>query len=147
MDSASYYLDTSALVKRYVTEPGSRTVDKVFNDVYMGKGILSVSYWNIGEAAVVFDKYRVRLGIDSRKVFMSLLRELRMLSRENKLIIVNVSSRILRKSIKLVFEYHIYLADALQIESARSVGAEIILTGDKRLSEVAEQEGFRVVSL
>ena len=147
MDLTSYYLDTSALVKRYVTEPGSQIVDKIFNDVYAGEAILCISYWNIGEAAVVFDKYGMKLGIDPSKVFKTLLRELRMLSKENKLTIVNVSPRILRSSIKLVFKHHIYLADALQIESARSVGAEVILTGDRRLSEVARREGFKAILL
>lgn len=147
MDLKSYYLDTSALVKRYVTEPGSETVDKVFNEAYSSIAILNTSYWNIGEAAGVFDKYGMRLGLDSRKVFLTLLRELKLLSRENKLTIINVSPKILRESIKLVFKHHIYLADALQIESARSVDAEIILTGDKRLSEIAKEEGFKVVFL
>ena len=72
------------------------------------------------------------LGIDYRKVFMTLLRELRLLSRDNKLIIINVSSGILRRSIKLVFEYHIYLADALQIESARRVRLESVSVDFRR---------------
>ena len=49
-----------------------------------------------------------------------LLRELRTFSKENKLTIVNVSSSILSMSIKLVFKHHIYVADALQIVSAKS---------------------------
>jgi len=147
MNLISYYLDTSALVKRYVTEPGSRVVDRVFEDVYSGKALLNISYWNIGEAAVVFDKYKIRFGLDRDNVFRTLLRELRMLSKENKLTIVNILPKIIRDSIKLTFKYHIYLADALQIASARSVEAQIILTGDKRLSEVSKQEGFKVIYL
>ena len=31
-----YYLDTSALVKRYVEEPRSETVDSIYEDAYRG---------------------------------------------------------------------------------------------------------------
>ena len=56
-----YYLDTSALVKRYVAEPGSNVVDEIFGRVYRGMGILTFSYWNIAEAVVVFDKYEMKI--------------------------------------------------------------------------------------
>jgi predicted nucleic acid-binding protein len=45
-----YYLDTSALVKRYVVEPGSEAVDMVFRDTYRGLTAVSRSSWNIAEA-------------------------------------------------------------------------------------------------
>jgi len=44
------YLDTSALVKRYVEEPGSETVDTIYRDTYGGVKRLSFSYWNIAES-------------------------------------------------------------------------------------------------
>jgi predicted nucleic acid-binding protein len=44
------YLDTSALVKRYVEEPGSETVDTIYRDTYRGVKRLSFSYWNIAES-------------------------------------------------------------------------------------------------
>ena len=34
--SECYYLDTSALVKRYVEEPGSEVVDKIYAKAYKG---------------------------------------------------------------------------------------------------------------
>ena len=39
-----YYLDTSALVKRYVSEPGSNVVDDVFSRCYRGVGKIFFSY-------------------------------------------------------------------------------------------------------
>ena len=37
-------------------EPGTKLVDKIFKEAYLGILTLSFSCWNIGEAAVVFDK-------------------------------------------------------------------------------------------
>jgi predicted nucleic acid-binding protein len=46
-----YFLDTSAIVKRYVLEPGSSLVDEVYSNAYRGLVKLALSYWNIAEAA------------------------------------------------------------------------------------------------
>jgi len=35
----------------------------------------------------------------------------------------------------------VYVADALQISTAKHVRAEVLLTGDSRLAEAAEAEG------
>ena len=102
-----FYLDTSAFVKRYVEEPGSELIDKIFNNAYRGRTTLALSYWNIGEAAVVFDKYRKILGLDSRKILYTMLREVKMLSKMQQLVIINVSPSIIRCSIKYIFKYYI----------------------------------------
>ncbi len=47
MASASgecYYLDTSALVKRYVKEPGSEVVDRIYTKAYRGIAVIAISY-------------------------------------------------------------------------------------------------------
>ena len=55
------YLDSSAIVKRYIREPGSDAVRKVYLKAYSGEVILSLSVWNIGEVLGAFDKAR-RIG-------------------------------------------------------------------------------------
>ncbi len=50
------YLDSSAMVKRYVEEPGSEEVRKTYLRVYSGEIIISCNVWNIGEVLGVFDK-------------------------------------------------------------------------------------------
>ncbi len=75
------YLDTSALVKRYLEEEGSEKVDSLFNESYDKSVVLVISQWNIGEAAVVFDKYQNRKVIrDARQPFQSLYNEASLLS-------------------------------------------------------------------
>jgi hypothetical protein len=52
------YLDSSAMVKRYIKEPGSDIVKKLYLKTYSGESILSYSIWNIGEVLGAFDKAR-----------------------------------------------------------------------------------------
>ena len=54
------YLDSSAIVKRYVTEEETNRIDKIYEKAHTGKIRLSFSVWNIGETAVVLDKYHSR---------------------------------------------------------------------------------------
>mgnify|MGYP003930879201 CR=1 FL=1 len=140
-----YYLDTSALVKRYMEEQGSEIIDNIYRDVYRGIKRLSFSYWNIAEAVVVFDKYAKRLGLDAKEVVRYMLRESITLSRLNRLVTVSINPSVLRASIELVLKHHIYVADALQIASAKKVNSAIVTTGDKELASIAEAEGLRTL--
>jgi predicted nucleic acid-binding protein len=57
--------------------------------------------------------------------------------------IVRITPRLIRNSIQLAFKYHIYVADTLQITSAKTINNSKFLTGDKKLAEIAEQEGLQ----
>ena len=54
------YLDTSAIVKRYVAEPGTETVDAIFDKAETGELTIALSLWNIGETLGVLDERRRR---------------------------------------------------------------------------------------
>jgi predicted nucleic acid-binding protein len=54
------YLDTSAIIKRYVREPGSELVNEVYEKALSGNVTLSFSVWNVGEVLGALDKYRRR---------------------------------------------------------------------------------------
>ena len=60
VDVRSVYLDTGAIVKRYVVEDGSDRVDAVYKEAYAGRLVIGFSMWNIGEVATVFDEYKRR---------------------------------------------------------------------------------------
>ena len=142
-----YYLDTSALVKRYVEEKGSNVIDDIFNDAYRGVKAISFSYWNIGEAAVVFDKYERMKGLNARKLLMNMLREVKTLAKLHRIMIVDIDPSILRESIKVVLKHHIYIADALQIVSAVRSGSKLFVTADKGLAQVAKRERLNTLLL
>ena len=142
-----YYLDTSALVKRYVEEHGSEIIDSIFNDAYRGVKTISFSYWNIGEAAVVFDKYERMAELNAKKLLKELLREVKTLARLHKIMLVGVDPFILRKSIEIVLKHHIYVADALQLVSAIESRSKLFVTADKELARIAEREGLNTLLL
>jgi len=60
MSVQSIYLDTSAIVKRYVVEEESASIDAFYEKVHAGRFKIGFSIWNIGEVAVVLDKYKRR---------------------------------------------------------------------------------------
>jgi predicted nucleic acid-binding protein len=108
---------------------------------------LAFSYWNIAEAAVVFDKYERRLGLNARRLLSSLLSESATLSRLRRLLVVGVSPSILRESVELVLRHHVYVAEALQVASAKSIKSDRFVTGDGDLARIAEAEGLSTVYL
>ncbi len=63
------------------------------------------------------------------------------------ILVVPLKIKILKNSWKLVEKYHIYEADAIQIASAKYVDSSQFLTGDKRLHEVAVEEGVSYPAL
>ncbi|MEM0050080.1 MAG: type II toxin-antitoxin system VapC family toxin [Candidatus Bathyarchaeia archaeon] len=139
------YLDTSAIVKRYVDEPGSDIVRDLYKKCYFGELRISFSIWNIGEVLGVINRARV-LGrireedyVVTKKRFLA---ETIRLVRLGVLFIVGMRRSILRDSWRLVERYNIYQADALQVASAKSVKAEQFFVADRNLHEVALKEGL-----
>jgi predicted nucleic acid-binding protein len=143
------YLDTSALVKRYVEEPGSAEVDKLFESAYRGSAVLSTSIYNIGEAASAIDKKarRGELTRDAEAAVSLMLREVKTLTRLGNLTIVPLGGAVLRRSITLALRHHLYFADALQIASCLYVKCGAFYTADAELAEAAEREGLKTVEI
>ncbi len=50
------YLDSSAIIKRYVYENGSEIIRAQYHEAYLGNVLLSFNIWNIGEVIGIFDK-------------------------------------------------------------------------------------------
>ena len=142
------YLDTSALVKRYVLEPGSDFIRKLYLRAYSGEVVLSFSAWNIGEVLGVLDKARGVGRISSEAYAVSrkrFLAETRRLAKLGSLTIVPLRMKILVEAWKLIEKHHIYEADAVQISSAKYASAQQLITGDKKLHQSAQIEGVKSV--
>ncbi len=139
------YLDSSVIVKRYVRERGSDTVISLYRKAYSGDLRIAFSLWNIGEVLGVFDRAR-RLGrigereyIVARRRFMG---ETKRMIRLGILVLVPLRLRILAEAWRFIESYHVYVADALQIASAKYTGSQQFLTSDRRLHEIAVSEGL-----
>jgi len=129
------YLDTSAIVKRYVEEEGTDVVDNYFEKSYKDDVILVLSQFNVGECAVVFDKYERKGLIDARETFKTMINELYVLAKLGNLILVPVSYSIVKTSIEYVFRFHIYIVDAIQLASFEKENCEEFLTFDEKLKK------------
>ncbi|NJE02981.1 type II toxin-antitoxin system VapC family toxin [Thermococcus sp. MV11] len=145
MTGKSVYLDSSAILKRYLNEEGSDVVRKAFRDAYRGEVKLAFSFWNVGEVLGVFDK-KLRRGELSEEDFNFLkkgfLAEVKRFTRLGVLEVVPVHSLLLADAWELIERHHLYQADALQIVSAKYVEAESFYTADRRLHEAAVKEGL-----
>ena len=139
------YLDSSAIVKRYVLETGSDVVGDFYERVLNGELNVAFSAWNIGEVLGVLDKYFRRGWLGKEDYEMARLQfigEILKLIRLKLVKIIPVRTELLISTWNLVEKYHIYQADALQVVSAKYIGATTFLTGDKLLFEVAVKEGL-----
>ncbi len=142
MNASHVYLDTSILIKRYVKEENSSIADTYFRKAHRGETVICLSEINLGEAAVVFDKYSRKMGIDKRSRLQTMLSELGVLERSSSAEIFPVSSQIIRKAVNIVLDQHIYIVDAIQLETCIEAGKAVFCSADKELNATARKLGM-----
>ena len=148
MNARRVYLDSSALIKRYVEESGSKVIQELYKKAYSGEIKLITSLWNVGEVLGVFDMKRRRGELAEKThdfVRRAFLTDIKRMSTIGVLEIVPVHSMLLADSWEIIERHHIYQADALQIVSAKYESAEEFYTADKRLHKVALGEGLNSI--
>jgi len=137
-------------VKRYVKEPGSSTVRKLYLKAFSGETVISFSIWNIGEVLGALDKAKNIGRLGGREYMLArkrFLLETRRLAKLGQLLVIPLKTKILKESWKLIEKYHIYEADAIQIATAKHINATQFLTGDRKLHEIAENEKINSIYL
>lgn len=144
------YLDSSAIVKRYVVEPGTTVIDEVFDKAEAQRLTIAFSLWNIGEILGVFDERRRRGWMAQNELDRALssfsgevLKFMRLASLE----VAPILSPILTAAWPLIVNHHIYEADALQISTCTYTASNALLSGDKRLVEVARDVGIKAYDI
>jgi len=144
------YLDSSAIVKRYVTEPGSGAVDDVFGSAGAGEIRIATSLWNFGEVLGVLDERLRRKWLTEDEFNRSLrnfANEVLKLIRLRVLEVVPVFGPILTETWALILNEHIYEADALQIRSCKYLDSDALLSGDSKLVTIASRMGLRALDI
>jgi predicted nucleic acid-binding protein len=137
------YLDSSAIVKRYVLEEGTNKVKETYLEALNGVATLHFSVRNLGEVLGALDTYHRRNWLeteDYKAARESFIAETVRLIKLGVAKVVPVKSKLLAQSWLLVEKHHIYEADALQIVSAKDLGADQLLSGDRRLVEISRKE-------
>lgn len=143
------YLDSSAIVKRYVAEPGSSAVDLVFDKGEAGEVYIATSIWNIGEVLGVLNERRRRRWLSEAeftKALESFASEMVKLLRLRVLEVVPILTPILVESWSLILSEHIYEADALQIQTCVYCDG-VLLSGDKSLVNIASRKGLNAINV
>ncbi len=139
-----FYLDPSAIAKRYSREEGTPGVVAVYRSAYAGRSILRFSEWNIGEVLGVLQR-KARIASRPRAYATQKTRlhgEIATLSRLGSLEIAAVGSRLVRESWAVMERHHLYEADALQIVTAQDMACDHLLSGERDLRAAARAEGL-----
>ena len=149
MKEQTVYLDSSSIVKRYLTENGSDVVDWFYRAAEVGRIALGFSLWNVGEVIGTLDRRRRQGDIDEAHFSGALdnfYGENEKMLRLNSLRILNVDGSVLRASWRLIPRHHTYAADALQVASAKELSSDLFVSADKRLCEVAGEEDLSCIN-
>jgi uncharacterized protein len=139
------YLDSGAIVKRYIKEGGSETVDKIFENAERSNTVIFCSFWCIGEVVGVFDRHN-RIGdakLDATLGKFS--NEMERLSSRGAFRVINVGPELIFEAMQQVLKHHIYISDALQIATSKSINCDKFLTSDRALNTAARKEGINSV--
>jgi predicted nucleic acid-binding protein len=138
------YLDTSALIKRYVWESGSEKVRPLFRENVIGTSKIAYP-----EVYAAFTR-RMREG---HLVQMRYRQVCQLFEREwSAYLIIEVHDEVLRLSRDLIKKYPLRGFDALHLASAKSLGQQLKTSitfgcADQRLLESAKAEGFELLAV
>ncbi|MGA8856600.1 MAG: type II toxin-antitoxin system VapC family toxin [Candidatus Bathyarchaeia archaeon] len=142
------YLDSSALVKRYVQEPGTPAVDIIFDRASDGAIVIATSVWNLGEAFGVFDHRRRRRLLSEhefRLAVQNLTSEVLGLMRNGAMQVYPVRTSLLTEAWAIVLTQHLYQADALQIVTCNDSKSRVLITSDELLRRASEGLGLKTL--
>ncbi len=143
------YLDSSAIVKRYLEERGSNALDTVYEGLESEEHRAAFSVWNLGEVVGAIDTRAERGDLDERsrhEALRLLMGETRKFAAMRRITLLPVGGSLLEESRDLIVKHHIYQADALQLATARLAESGLFLTADRRLAACAKTEGFEVAN-
>lgn len=132
------YLDTSALVKRYVAEPGAGLVRRIF----LGTEPLGTSALSYAEYFSALNRKR-QDGALSRAAYRELARAFE--GDWMGLQVVQLTETVLRTARRLLERHQLRAGDAVQLASALAVAGSVavrFVSADRRLAEVAAREGL-----
>jgi len=139
------YLDTSALIKRYIWESGSEHVRQVFRE----NAVIVTSKIAYPEVYAAFTR-RMREG---HLVPIRYRQVCRLFEREwPAYLIIEVHDEVLRLSRDLIIKHPLRGFDALHLASAKSLWQHLktpltFVCADQRLLESAKAEGFKLLAV
>ncbi len=137
---SSYFLDTSALVKRYHVELGTVPVMALFEN---SENMLSVSELTLVEVASAFRRRKNR-----GEITESVMRDALSKFEDdvlNRFSIINIDRSLIERAKTLVLQYEIRTLDAIQLAAALTLQDQflVFVTADDKLLQAAEGNGLK----
>lgn len=145
MNGKLVYLDSSAVVKRYVAEEGSDAVDALYHRAEARALSLAFSLWNLGEVVGAVARAGRRGWItqeEATRAAWALVQETLKVRGLGVLRVVPVRSDLLAACVPLLFRHGLSQPDGLQIATCKDLQASAFVCADKRLLQAAEAEGL-----
>ncbi|RLI78906.1 hypothetical protein DRP07_10620 [Archaeoglobales archaeon] len=139
------YLDTSAYLKEFSQETGSETIFKIFSACEKGEIVIVTSQWTLSESIAAVDRKQRRgeISLDERDaVVATVLDKTMKLVRKDSLVLVPVTSQLVKTSWRIILERHVSADDSIHLLSALVTLSEIFVAADDYLIERAKEEGF-----
>jgi predicted nucleic acid-binding protein len=138
----SYFLDTSAYLKRCLTETGSGVVDAVFEEY----GLKYVSSLGLLECFSALQRCHSVDGLltndNLRLLHAAVLSDID----SGKVVVVNATPAHIEAAAQILSRQYLTAMDALQMATATALGPEVVfVSADAKLMRVAAQQGLAVM--
>ena len=136
------YLDTSALLKRYIMEPGSAT----FEDFFAANAPFQSSRLTLVEARSALARRR-RIGQITRKLELDAFEELRTDIQDGALVLHALADSHVTHTLDIlakVPKVSLRTLDALHLSIAQEIGAARFATSDRNQGDAARLIGFEL---
>jgi len=134
------FLDSSALAKRYVVEPGSDRVEQIL----LGASSLGVSVLCLPEVVSALCRRR-RERMLSHAQYARAKRTLLEDIRDSS--VVNITDRVAARATELLEQWPLRSSDSIHVASAAEWEAELFVSADERLCAAARAYGLHVEKL
>ncbi len=138
-----YFLDTSALVKRYHSEKGTEAIDRIFSENDKAIVISSIC---ITEMVSALSRKKEEKAISKEDLDAALSRFFQDAIKD--FLILELDDGHIKDSIVLVLKRNLRTLDALQL--AVAIGLKdvnpVFVCADKKLVSVAEKEGLKAIN-
>ena len=145
-----YFLDASALAKRYISESGTPLVNHLIRTVPEDRLILLII--GFGEILSILVRKKNSKQITESFYYRSVVEFEKEFLNNPKILIQSVTDDLVRNSLSLIESYSINATDAVILECALGIDCElrakdddlVLVTTDIRLSNAAKSSGLKV---
>ncbi len=134
------FLDSSALAKGYIEEPGSDRVEEILSSA----SALAVSVLCLPEVVSALSRRRRERKLSARQYLeakQALLKDIEEAS------VIDVSDQVVARAVELLERWPLRSSDALQVASAAEWSAELFVSADERQCAAARAYALKVEKL